>query len=503
MRYQERKEAYQYKLEAIIELANRWLERIDDQEWPELDNLLKIFAEFAANYIKLLEQIPAEITRPQFALSRGVDKLLNEWNALSRACEQRFEDSSAGAQPIGLPGNLRGAKRKLQGYCDRWNGQRVSAPYLKLHDPVVYFEKTYRLSRSIYSPNSPVISIPLTDYDPGYTFSDNEDDKLRWPALAHEFGHHIFWNSLDFQEAEAMRTAMRDTLAETIISNNTEGETKGLQQIQQSTQIVSKAGLWSQWLEEVFADICGTLLDGPIYALTAQDVAIEQAQILDDLKQSDREHPAPYLRPLITLQVLRIMVQENQPAGFSDNLDGENGLIARLDHRWREFCGQLGEQIFPKTALTLKDLEDDIPIVVEAILTGNYWPNTKKNLIERLALQKLPQTLQDFQTEKIPPLPEAVETIVPHVSNRPQLGSSASAALKKVLENVAARVTSAELFDESQRTGAEWFSILSLDLSDTNYYHVHDCTDDHYHGWFFFLDKRHAHPQDGSTYYDC
>jgi hypothetical protein len=499
MLYQYGTQAYQHKLAAIVELAQRWQERINDKEWPELDELLKTFAAFAEDYVRLLKQTPVEISRPKFALSRGVDKLLNEWNALSRACEQRFEDENVNAPGEGLPGNLRGAKRKLQKYCDRWNGTRVSAPYLKLSNPVVYFEKIYRLARSVYAPHSPVISIPLTDYDPGYTFSDHEDDELRWPALAHEFGHHIYWNALDFQDAEAMRAAMRDSVVEAIISTNSGEKTKGLQRIRQSTQIVGRASLWSQWLDEIFADICGTLLDGPIYALTAQDVAAERAQKVDDLKVGDFEHPAPYLRPFITLRVLRVMAQESPTETFRDTLDNTHGLIAQLEKRWREFCGQLETQHYPNTALTLQELENDIPAVVDTILTGRYWPGTKKNLLERLEIQ---DRSKPFHIENLPPLPLTVEPIVPQVSHRPEIDSEGSVALKKILKNIMTRVSNVELND-TQKPGVEWLSILSLDLSDTDYYHVHDCTDDHYHGWFFFLEKSHAHPQDGSTYFDC
>ena len=67
-------QAYQRKLKAIIELAGRWQLRIDNNEWPELDNQLNKFSQFAHDYIKLLERIPGAVMSPQFDLNRGVGK---------------------------------------------------------------------------------------------------------------------------------------------------------------------------------------------------------------------------------------------------------------------------------------------------------------------------------------------------------------------------------------------------------------------------------------------
>ncbi|MDM8527066.1 hypothetical protein QUF58_02535 [Anaerolineales bacterium HSG24] len=330
---------YQRKLKAIVALADRWQGAINKEEWPDLIKLLKKFSGFSKGYIRLTEQMPPEIARPQFVLKRGIDKLLNEWSTISRACEQRIEraeNNGDSFQHGDLSDNLKGARKKLQSYCERWNGEGTANPYLPLNEPVVYFEKVYRLSRSVYAPEIPIISIPLVDYDPDYSYNSSEPDEkqVRWTALAHEFGHHIFWNSLELENMAQMRSDMREKVIDALAVSAERGKAIiGIQRIHVSQKMVERTTLWGHWLEEVFADVCGTLLDGPAYALSAQDIAAERVAVVDDLIKDDHEHPAPYLRPLISIQVLEKMAQETDSDEFRVLLLTENGLINQLKQR--------------------------------------------------------------------------------------------------------------------------------------------------------------------------
>jgi hypothetical protein len=479
MLYQQRQVAYQHKLEAIVQLANRWQALINEQEeWSELASLLKTFSEFAEGYLGLLAKIPDEISRPQFALNKGVDKLLDEWNALSRACEQRLETG----QNRGLPGNLKGARRILQAYCNSWNGARVNDPYLKLTDPVVYFEKVYRLSRSVYAPNIPLLSIPLTDFEPGYIFSESDTHTPRWPALAHEFGHHIFWNALDLQNTEVMQAEMLADVSEAVMEGaRTKKDVTGLEKIQLTGQAFEKARVWGQWLEEVFADICGALLEGLAYARSAQDIAAERARIVDNLIPSDHLHPSPYLRPLIALEVVRKIAEYSQSEAFRNGLYRE---IERLKGRWQALCGDIGQKMYPDTTLTMQDLENDIQPVVEIILTKGYWPKTTKTLISRLGEYSEKIILSQLTTladlEPLPSLPvsnEKSEGVLAKVSGQlsTPLDENIPEVLKATWMHLKAKVNDSSL-NTQQKALAHWSLLLGLNLSDVHFHNTnHGC----------------------------
>jgi hypothetical protein len=284
-----------------------------------------------------LESAPLEIQK--FAMNKGVENLTQGFSIISRACEQRRGQVTLAS----FQKYLAQAEDILEGYCKRWlKDEEIASPYLTLKTPVVYFEKIFGINRSLYAPQIPVISIPLFLYS----------RPNQWLALAHEMGHHIYWNSLDSYE-ETIR------FQSDLISAVGEAAAKQAQDI------------WASWTEELFADICGTLFAGPSYAISCQDTAIAQARRPADLAENDDEHPAPYLRPLIAIQVLRELA-----GGKPDD------LIEKIKDRWMKYSKGVEDETCWYThphpneeppRLTLKELAADIPAVVHKILYEKIW----------------------------------------------------------------------------------------------------------------------------------
>ena len=140
----------------------------------------------------------------------------------------------------------------------------------------------------------------------------------------------------------------------------------------------SHFAIWKSWAEEIFADVCGTLLAGPEYAISCQDTAIERARKPADLAIDDGEHPAAYLRPLIALQVMR---------SIERNTNSET--IIKIEERWNQYSKGVDEESLqlspthPPTLApnpTLGELASEIPDIVDAILTEAVWPGNKKLL---------------------------------------------------------------------------------------------------------------------------
>jgi hypothetical protein len=419
--------------------------------------LLGQFAAFSREYVELLKKVPETISRNSFVVNNGIEKLLQEWNILSRASEQRLIG--------GLKEDLDRASNLAQTYCDKWNDILQDKPYRKLQTPVVYFEKLFRISRSIYAPQIPVISIPLTDYD----------QPENWQSLAHEFSHHIFWNGFNPDQLSADQiSSTHQKLSENISTR-----------LQASKPRVA---LWKNWLEEVFADVYGTLLAGSSYAISAQDRMAEQVNSVDDFLIADHHHPCVYLRPFISIYTLDF-IADKENVGQAE--------IEILKKRWSEFS-KPGSQLKYKN-IPVATLAQDARKVVEIILGGGYWP-VPFNPVEKLADPI--GTRDNFL-----PLEPVVDQD-PLILMYPALDSitlpTTFEIIKQRLIEISTQVVQQlglPRLDEDTKLLA-WLSLTGLELSDTRDYHVHGCREDHRHAAVFWL-KRHRHPQDGSSVESC
>lgn len=278
---QELKKDQQFRknLNAMIKRSMDFQKQFENHQPEEpIYKLLGEFVKFSDEYIELLGKVPGTISRNCFVVNNGIEKLLQEWNVLSRASEQRL---------IGdLKENLDKASDMAKTYCDKWNAIPRDKPYHALETPVVYFEKLFRISRAIYAPQIPVISIPLTDYD----------QPENWQSLAHELSHHIFWNGFNPDEISAAHQELDRNISTQLFSTQT--STSILGKIRSLRQQVDRVEIWENWLEEVFADVYGTLLAGLPYAISSQDRMAVRVNRDDDFLLADHHHPCVYLRPV-------------------------------------------------------------------------------------------------------------------------------------------------------------------------------------------------------------
>jgi hypothetical protein len=493
------KPAYQKQLQAIINQAHLVQTDPQIQGWPGLASLLNEFSWFAADYMGVLIQNSAPMSSRRFVLNKGIERLLHEWDILSRACEQRRGPESEN-DPQGFKRHLRDAEARLQSYCARWHSPiQVQGPYFQIsNSPIVYFEKLYKITRSIYAPKVPVISVPLTDYD----------DPNNWQAMAHELGHYIYWNALETSAFEKLQDALPQAVAQKLAA------------LGRSEQRVS---LWTNWLEETFADVCATLLLGPDYALSAQELAVDQTDQVPDLAQNDQSHPCPYVRPLIALEVLReIAKQASGTLGQALNGDGAGnpGMLKRLAQRWDAFS-QRGAalKLKPDDEFTLQDLGDDVRPVVSAVLYEKLWPsgyclwdlvdwygNHPTDFDARAQAQLAQKAAID-----LPSIPEDWALVIKNLPADLQGPAKPDSSFGRVWEDWTRQVAEAHPASKQQETQVMWTLLLGLELSETKNYHRHNCEDGHAHtrGWWPFQViecsswQRHEHGSLGQGIFFC
>jgi hypothetical protein len=142
-------------------------------------------------------------------------------------------------------------------------------------------------------------------------------------AIPHEVGHYVYWNGRD-DEGRRPVDHLREDL----------GCAPGSEEV------------WTcGWLEELFADVYGCLVAGPVIALDFQDLLLQPARENFEQARANDIHPTPILRPFIYTYVLR-------KARFADvtrkTLDA---LADKLDRRWWTKLEERGYQGIPIQAL--------------------------------------------------------------------------------------------------------------------------------------------------------
>ena len=519
--------AQRNQVNAMMRLADRLIANVDQ---AGLQALIRGFQAFAVDYATLLDGAN-QSGQLSFLLRSGIERLLQEWNILSRACEQRSEPNPKYMRVADRQQSTRNyldmADRQLSGYCERWHPPAHSA-YTTLQTPVVYFEKLYRISRALFHPEIPVVSIPLSDYDA----------PERWQALAHEMGHHVFWNAVVLEEFVALQTHLRQAVGEAIlqrlgVTNDSHVESKPL---------LKRIDLWGHWLEEVFADVCGVLFAGPAFAYSAQDLAAASVSTLDDLVGADDQaHPSLYLRPLIALQVMREIAQElvkrqsdanyaqallawagageietqRRAPGYEDYLKtiqpaqearskripadltvAQGAILTGLD-RWQLFTAQAAGLTLPTAEVTLPELAADVPVVVQTLLTAPVWPGGQRlcDLVDFYGLRAQDRDLAELK----------VWSALPDLSTRlafpplPDLNALPEGDLKPIARRLASAVDKSTVPD-ADKPRTFWKLLSALDVeSESADYQPHDWSSTHAHEqWWFVFTHLHKHNADGS-----
>jgi len=460
------------RIQSIIKLAKHWRDTMPKKprkkgegpkwrEWTGLITVLEKFLEFANDYQKLLKIVP--FVNQGFVVNRGSENLLRGFNILSRACEQRRGIITTDS----LGYYLAQAEDVLEQYCNRWRGGELTSPYLNLITPVVYFEKLYGVTRSVYAPQVPVVSIPLTMYN-------NSD---LWLALAHEMGHHIFWNALDsFDEVEKFQNLLYETVKKSAYKES--------------------ADVWGGWAEEIFADVSGVLLTGTPYVVSSQDATAEQIRVPNDFSKNDGVHPSPYLRPLIAAQVLR------EVADYMNDDDLRNVLV-KIEQRWKDFSQEASKQLCGGTQFTLTDLAAEVKPIVRAILHEALWPNKKKLWDLIIFYGKEPLTMEERRLiqnlNTLPLLPSKpgmrlVQITGPRDSDIPT-------AMKEIWHFLNGRLISSNIPD-TEKPAAQWKLLLELSLDD---FHGHAVTHTTYcdSHWYAPWAGNHIHDPQTTIWASC
>jgi hypothetical protein len=301
---------------------------------------LRCLAAFAAKQFALLDrgfaaqQLEADPNfPPEFLLEATARQVSFDIDVLLRTLGQRNEDDSTAQM------------RATLDLADRLAADAV-APAVRhrlIEETAVltYFQKTPTIRLLPYAPLA-LIGLDLTAIA----------DPTRLVAVAHEVGHHVYRQmttnyaaNVDAQIAQRAAAPAADAQVPTWLL---------------------------PWAEEVFADVYGVLVAGPIAGLSVQ--AMLAAELPGILLQDDADHPLPALRPEIAIAVLRKLAAQG---GEGDDRLGQTADL--LAQQWQAFLAAraVGDAFTPAAggaAVPLAEARVQLHRYVGALLDGELAP---------------------------------------------------------------------------------------------------------------------------------
>ena len=378
------------RMKRIVAIMDRQLRILTEQHTQSdtpnkaLQSALTDFKTFFNAYGNYFDQ-PAITKNPKYTfhiLVKALDKITPLWETLARAVSQRSNTCFDFSDDDKLAAE----------FLARFNSDPGCNPQ---KPPIIYYEKRYHITRFLFDTH-PLIGIPI---DMAFIKStDSTGQQAQNPnreAIAHEMGHYFFWNNGSLMEYDQRMNDLREAITNAVLSK----QTWKLKRTEVNIDAAASerlfrqhfAGLttWLHWVDEIVADIVGTLLCGPAYALSAQDIQATSIKRATDLYSDDGEHPMPYLRPMIALKVLELTTG-------TDLQDDLKPLLDVLTKHWQDFRANIelhlqkpnpndhGHGDLAQPTVTHKDLEGYLDAVVAAILDTPVFsrrtdmPNTEQ-----------------------------------------------------------------------------------------------------------------------------
>ena len=254
--------------------------------------------------------------------------------------------------------------------------------------------------------------------------------------------------------------------------------------------IFQQYNTWMGWLEEGFADAFATLIVGPEYAKSAQDILIRQGiGAISDLHQDDGEHPMPALRPYVSLETLKIIGA--QMGGEFEGALGE--LVQVLEQDWSPIWQKAENdfQVSGCSATRPGDLKKHIASVLHVILNTDLFVPRDKSLGQTVSLldsveywgkggtktiEEIGQLTERYRVDSLQPLAERMAAGIEDQSPRSEPAVALDDPFGKLLEHV--RRNRDELAQEDKLLTEEWQDILDLELAIS---HGHTGCKSHFH----------------------
>lgn len=166
--------------------------------------------------------------------------------------------------------------------------------------PITFFSQETHIRSLPYCDDVVLIGIR---YDQVLQDLENDDTPPPFELLAipHEIGHYVYQRGHIEPKTVDLDQIIKDVFSKAALTPNaSEGTLSDIAAVAEKLPLADER--YRKWGEEIFSDICGCIVAGPLVALSL--LAILVARSVEANKNEDGEHPTGTLRPYILQEIL-------------------------------------------------------------------------------------------------------------------------------------------------------------------------------------------------------
>lgn len=262
--------------------------------------------------------------KAEYAMRLTLDQIAFDLSVLQRAHSQRHPQLSSKRERDALERGDKLANLALR--------PAVEAKVLTPAAVITYFQKAPHVRVVPYAPVA-MIGIPYTCtgiFDAnGNSITGTARDYL---AIAHEVGHHVYWHG------KTNNVPLRASL---------------------HSKLPAEPTYRIAWLEEIFADVYGAVVAGPILALDFQEMLYDDMA----LEVDDGKHPMGLLRPFIYTETFRLMTTGAAKNDVPEKLKAQWNDLMKKRGKPDLFVRKVGDSPEP-----YQDVKHTLTTTIESIL---------------------------------------------------------------------------------------------------------------------------------------
>lgn len=281
---------------------------------------------------------------PDYVLGITLRQIAYDLEVIQRAAEQRMWNAKDIKGTLEIADKL--ARKAIEvAYNAPCNAIQGIKPIV-----ITYFEKSHSVRVSPYD-HVALIAVPFTCVPYDVTSGDQSSKERAdrdFVALLHELGHYVFWHG------KVNDTFIHESLGERL---------KGMKD----------SAMWCyQWIEEIFADVFGCLMGGPLIALDFQDMALVTSA--EEFAKDDQEHPVPAIRPMIYIKTLEKTTKWKATSALLDTYWNDRKNSRRASVHKQTTSPKKNEQ----TKSNFRDAVFRDAIYYKYVISGNVIPEIER-----------------------------------------------------------------------------------------------------------------------------
>lgn len=231
--------------------------------------------------------------------------------------------------------------------------------------PITFFSQETHIRSLPYCDDVVLIGIR---YDQVLQNLENDETPPPFELLAipHEIGHFVYQRgNLDAKSVDVDQI-IKDEFAQAALKPKTSEEP-----LSDFATVAEKLPLanerYRKWCEEIFSDICGCLVAGPLVALSLLSILVARTDEAN--KNEEGEHPTGTLRPFILKEIL-LQLNKINPQKYQFN-DAAQDIVDTWKTNQKEVDQQVPEEIQKMICVFAKILLVDAPANFELWSTAN------------------------------------------------------------------------------------------------------------------------------------